>query len=873
MKTKRSKLVRRIGRPARKIRTLPVISLLLLSIWIAAAWVNFDSIKAQTSENENGLQSEYFNNTNLSGNPVLRRIDPDIDVNWNNIPAPPGVNNNNFSVRWTGFVKAPTSGLYRFQTVTDDGVRLWINGQLVIDNWTNHAPARDLSDFIKLIQDRKYQIKMEYFQGTGGAVTQLQWNQPGTKPISIPQALLYPAGTDAPTPTPTPAPTASPTPTPATGTTYLADMRPDGSVTSSGSGASTLRLSADERSAVIRFNFANLTTPVNAAHIHGLANPGENAPIMFDFDTAPRASDGSYLWTFAPLGGLSVEQIVDGIKNGRIYINVHTTQFPSGEIRGHYHRVNGSSVFTPPPSVPTPPLGPISSQDAARFLTQSSFGVTPLELSRVQQLRFEAYLNAQFNAPVTPHVAYLIASERPGQHLDTRSTMESFWQKAVTGDDQLRQRVVFALSEIFVVSDASGMGVDQPYALSSYLDVLQNDAFGNFRDLLKDVTLNPAMGVYLSMRQNDREDARTGRIPNENYAREVNQLFSIGLYQLHPDGTLVLDANGQPIPTYDQSTIIGFAHVFTGWNFGSIRTNENNWRDYFESWDNNSHQTWIVPMQPWENHHSQASKKLLNGITLPAGQSARRDLEMAIDNIFNHPNVGPFICRQLIQRLVMSNPSPGYVYRVASVFNDNGQGVRGDMKAVIRAILLDYEARSPESINQQGYGKQREPVLRLSALLRAFNGHGANGRFQLWNLESPIWALGQNPLRAPNVFNFFEPSYAPPGAISAAGLTSPEFKITDDTQIIGSTNTSSWMIYGDGINGVTLDLSNLLPLANNPADLVDNLNLLLMSGQMSPAMRNIIVSTVNQVPASDSGWRVKMAIHLIVTSPQFAIQK
>ena len=556
-----------------------------------------------------------------------------------------------------------------------------------------------------------------------------------------------------------------------------------------------------------------------------------------------------------------------------MYINVHTTQYPSGEIRGHYRRVNGSSVFTPPAPAPILSLGPTSPQDAARFLTQSSFGVTPLELRRVRQMRFEAYLNAQFNAPITSHVAYLVAHEQPGQHLNDQSTMESFWKNAINGNDQLRQRVVFALSEIFVVSDASGMGVDQPYAMSNYLDVLQADAFGNFRNLLKDVTLNPAMGVYLSMRQNDKEDIRTGRIPNENYAREVNQLFSVGLFKLHPDGSLILDEAGQPIPTYDQSVIKGFASVFTGWNFGWMPKTEGHWRDYFESWDNDSHQTWLVPMQAWENHHSQAPKKLLNGVTLPPGQPAERDLNMAIDNIFNHPNVGPFICRQLIQRLVTSNPSPGYVYRVAAVFNDNGAGVRGDMKAVIRAVLLDYEARSPELINQQGYGKQREPVLRFSALLRTFNARSSDGIYRLWDLESPIWALGQNPLRAATVFNFFEPGYSPPGAINAAGLTAPEFKITDDTQIIGSTNIKSGMIYGDGANGVRLDISGFLPLASNPDGLVDNLNLLLMSGQMSPAMHNVIVSTISTIPASDTQYRVKMAIHLIATSPQFAIQK
>ena len=873
----------------RKERFLLGIGILFLFIWVGASVFDTSSIKAFTKDTEppapnlpqsdygTGLRGDYFENTTeLAGDPIFTRVDSVIDFGWNNPPAPGMGDDQNFSVRWTGYVKPPTTGLYRFHTLSDDGVRLWVNGVLLIDNWTGHPATLDTSGPIKLIWGKKYPIKLDYFQGVGGSRAQLLWTVPQRSQQVIQEYFLYPSLSAPPTsPTPTPTPTPTPPAPPTGGTTYVAELRPDGAGTSTGSGTSTLRLSTDERSAVIRFNFANLTTPVNAAHIHGLADPGVNAPILFDFDTAPRAADGSYLWTFVPVGILSVAQIVEGIKTGKTYINVHTTQYPSGEIRGHYRRVNGSSVFTPPAPAPILSLGPTSPQDAARFLTQSSFGVTPLQLRRVQQMRFEAYLNAQFNAPMTSHIAYLNAAAQAGENVYVNATMESFWQKAITGNDQLRQRVALALSEIFVVSNNSSALDIQPYALSGYLDVLQADAFGNFRNLLKDVTLNPAMGLYLNMLGNDKEDRVTGRIPNENYAREVNQLFSVGLFKLHPDGSLILDEAGQPIPTYDQNVIIGFAHIFTGWSWGGIPTTDGNWY-YGPSPNDNNHLGWRTPMQAWENHHSQAPKKLLNGVTLPPGQPAERDLNMAIDNIFNHPNVGPFICRQLIQRLVTSNPSPGYVYRVAAVFNDNGAGVRGDMKAVIRAVLLDYEARSPELINQQGYGKQREPVLRFSALLRTFNAKAQTGKFRIWNLESPIDSLGQNPLRAPSVFNFFEPNYVHPGNIAAAGLFSPEFQITNDTQIIGSTNQLSNVVYnGFGYNQdrLALDLTEVSAKAADPDVLVDYLNLLLMSGQISPSMRNIIVTTLREIPPNEADNRAKTAIRLIVTSPQFAVQK
>lgn len=626
-------------------------------------------------------------------------------------------------------------------------------------------------------------------------------------------------------------------------------------------------MSVDESSAVIRFSYSNLTTPYTATHLHGPADPGTNGAILFDLDDAPRQADGSYVWTFAPSGTLTVQQIVDAIKSGRIYINVHSARYPSGEIRGHYRRVIGSSSFTPPSAPPPLPSGTPTPNGAARFLTQATYGPTLTAISQLPNQGFSAWMNSQFTAAPTSHVAYLDSVAAAGTPITVNETMEAFWQQALAGDDQLRARVATALSEIMVISANSAL-IDTPYAMSSYMDILNRNAFGNFRQLLKEVTLSPAMGLYLDMLGNDKEDLSIERTPNENYAREVLQLFSIGLYKLHPDGSLILDESGLPIPTYDQSVIEGFARVFTGWNWGGLAKNETNWA--------NPSKNQRVPMEAWASHHSPGEKVLLNGVVLPAGQAPEKDLEDALDNIFNHPNVGPFLARQLIQRLVTSNPSPGYVYRVASVFNNNGQGVRGDLQSVVRAILLDYEARSADLLTQQGYGKQREPMIRFANLLRAFTGRAPSGKFRLWNLESPETAVGQNPLRAPSVFNFFAPNYSQPGAIANAGLVSPEFQITTETQAIGSAN-AMWVLirYGWVYNPdvIQLDFSPFQTLASNPSQLVDQLNLLLMSGQMPTAMKTTIVNAVSALPAGDPIGRVRAAVRLIVTSPSFVIQK
>jgi uncharacterized protein (DUF1800 family) len=653
-------------------------------------------------------------------------------------------------------------------------------------------------------------------------------------------------------------------------TLLIATITPQTGTETPGSGSASLLVAADLGSAVLRFNYSNLTTPVTGAHIHGPADPSATGPILFDIDDATPQADGSLVWTFVPVGATSVAQIVDAILTGRTYINIHTSRYPSGEIRGQFRLAGGAQVFTPPAPPPPLPGGLPTARDAARFLHQATYGPTSQEISAVQAQGFDAWLNQQFQVPLTAHLAYLDAARAAGEEISSNQVMESVWKQAVQGPDPLRQRVALALSEIFVVSDVDCDVGSAPYGLAVYMDLLERNAFGNYRQLLEDVTLSPTMGVYLDMLGNDEEDPESGRNPNENYAREILQLFSVGLLKLFPDGTLQLDgATGLPIATYDQAAVKGFARVFTGWSYGGNDTAD---PDLFYYADEH----YRVPMDAWPSHHSEGPKKLLDGVSTPSGLTARQDLALALDSIFNHPNTGPFIARLLIQRLVTSNPSPGYVYRVAQAFNNNGQGVRGDMKAVIRAILLDYEARAEAVTGNQGYGHLREPIVRLGGLLRVFHGAAPSGKFRFWYLEDATWALGQSPLRSPTVFNFFKPDFSLPGAVAQAGLAAPEFQIFTETTAIGNANFFFYLIYyGYDHDGdvITLDLTPQVALAGNPAQLVDSLNLLLMANGMSTQMRTILINTLSDPELTDHTERAKAAVRLIVTSPEYLVQR
>jgi uncharacterized protein (DUF1800 family) len=527
---------------------------------------------------------------------------------------------------------------------------------------------------------------------------------------------------------------------------------------------------------------------------------------------------------------------------------------------------SGGAAPSPPP--PPPPPAPISTAQAFQFLNQATFGATLEETQAVIDLGYAAWIEDQVAKPASLQLPYLRSLARPQNPAELQADRVDVWfRNVVNGEDQLRQRVAFALSEMLVVSQLGAL-VNAPYALADYYDKLVLNAFGNYRELLEIVTLHPAMGVYLSMLGNEKPDPVRNIRPDENYARELMQLFSIGLVELNLDGTVRTDGLGQPVPTYDQAVIEGFAHVFTGWHFAGAPS--------FElAFPNDNNQT--VPMQLYPEFHDTGPKQLL-GVTLPAGQTGTRDLQMALDNIFNHPNVGPFIAIRLIQRLVTSNPSPGYVSRVAAAFDDNGFGERGDLGAVVRAILLDPEARP--AMHMEIDGKMKEPLLRLTQLWRAYDAASQSGAFPL----APAHIIfGQGPLQASHVFNFFSPFYAPPGEIRNSGLVAPELQIATEYQNTFVTNYIFFLAFdwnsakeNPEPDDVLIDISEELAIADDTDMLIDMVADKLLAGEISAPLRAEIGAMIDRIrvalPGNDAAL-VAEAIYFVVTSPEFAYQE
>ncbi len=508
-------------------------------------------------------------------------------------------------------------------------------------------------------------------------------------------------------------------------------------------------------------------------------------------------------------------------------------------------------------------------QDASRFLVHASFGMTMADVQNVASRGYGAWIDAQFQ---TPRSGTHLAFPKRTDHEPLWGIAESFWTQAVRGQDQLRQRVTFALSEMFVVSgiaNDSELGFwSDPIAV--YLDMLAENAFGNFRTLLDNVTRSPAMGFYLSHIMNDKEDPATGRIPDQNFAREVMQLFTIGLWELNSDGSRRLDSAGQPIPTYGQEEVAGMSRVFTGLSWAP------GWTGGIKDF--------LKPMVFYEDHASRSEKKIVRGVVIPANTSGQESVRIALDTLFNHPNTGPFFGEQMIKRLVTSNPSRAYVGRVAAAFANNGVGVRGDLRAVVKAILLDPEARDAAKVKEPNWGKLREPVLRLSAFLRAFNATNSQNRVAIWGYNDPMNELGQTVLKQPSVFNYFRPDYSPPGAIRAANLVAPEFQIQHESSSTAYANfVSDLASKGFDVRErhpdnppVVANYSTELPLAGTPDTLLDHLNLVLMGGQLSSITRTIIKTAIEAIPAGASDaalLRVQTAVALCMISPDFVVQK
>jgi uncharacterized protein (DUF1800 family) len=521
----------------------------------------------------------------------------------------------------------------------------------------------------------------------------------------------------------------------------------------------------------------------------------------------------------------------------------------------------GGGGDSPAPIAPAPPaVAAISAAEASRFLGQAGFGATDAQIGRVQTLGYSGWLDEQFAAPRSQgHYDWMV--ER-GYAVTTNinnfnGTDNTLWRKLISSPDVLRQRITLALSEIFVVS-MTGLPINwRGFVAAAYMDVLETNAFGTYRTLLGEVTLSPGMGSYLNMRGNLREDPATGRVPDENYSREVLQLFSLGLTELAADGTL---KNGVATDTYGQDTITGLAKVFTGWNNNAANNTDPGYAQR--------------PMVLTAANHSTSVKQFL-GVTIAAGTPGATALQTALDTIAAHPNVGPFIGRQLIQRLVASNPSPAYVARVSAVFANNGAGVRGDLRAVIKAILLDDEARRAPVAGDTTRGKLREPVVRFIQWARTFGLASPTGLWNIGNVSDPSTRLGQSPLRSPSVFNFFRPGYVPPNsALGTLNLNAPEFQITNESTVVGWANWAQTFVQS-GVGETRPDYTAELALATDATALVKRVSLLLSGDTLSAATLATIGTAVGSISATtDAGKRnrVYAAIHLVLCAPEYLVQ-
>ena len=693
---------------------------------------------------------------------------------------------------------------------------------------------------------------------------------------------------------------------------YLAALRPPAGLSSGAWGYAAVRAAGNGLTGRVSLSYSALLGPAGGGELF-ISASGSSGPVVLGL-AAGQVS--GLAWDFAPAAGQSRDSILAALREGRLWARVLSSAAPGGELFGQLLPATGSEASPVPPAPPALPTTPPTLAEAHRFLEQAAFGASPSTVTTLRSQGYAAWLAAQRTAPVTRILPQFQARRaeflaRSGGNEDGWQTpfQESWWQTALTAPDQLRQRVAWALSQILVVSQEGALSGEHE-AATAYYDLLLSHALGNYRDLLEDVTKSPVMGVYLSMLRNRRPDPETGQRPDENYAREVMQLFSIGLNELHPDGTLRLDAQGLPIPTYTQADIVGLAHVFTGWG------------PYYDPatpprWDNGAiadRDSWFLygfdvlrPMSFYPEYHDLGAKRVVRGVTIPAGTDGIAAMDTALDALFNHPNLGPFLGRQLIQRLVTSNPSPGYVHRVAAAFADNGAGVRGDLFATVRAVLLDPEARLTAPNAAFSAGKRAEPVLRLTRLFHAFPPAPPRAGDPRYFLNYQYELTHQAPLGSPSVFNFFQPGYAHPGAIATTGLVSPEFQITSETTVVSESNSfhealnwGKWTAEptvpsnpSSDVLVVTIPLeAEIGILARTPTTPAENFSALVThladkyrGGRLSSALRTELVefhaalpswywTTTDQAILRDRRLSVtRYALHLISIAPETVIDR
>jgi uncharacterized protein (DUF1800 family) len=525
---------------------------------------------------------------------------------------------------------------------------------------------------------------------------------------------------------------------------------------------------------------------------------------------------------------------------------------------------DGPSAAPPTPTPPPVVIVPPTQTQASRFLSQTSMGATKVEIDKVVSQGYDAWITAQFSTPrATSHWDWLVASGYNviGNKDNQNGFTNTVWRQAISGEDQLRQRVTSALSNFIVVGIDGIAGTSyRQFAAAAYLDVLADNAFGNFRELIERVSLNLAMGYYLTYVNNKKANPTTGAQPDENYARELMQLFTLGLYNLNADGTLQL-SGGNPVETYGPADVSGLARVFTGFRADGS--------------DFNTPDRARRPLIQLATDHETGTKTFL-GATIPAGTDGFASLKIALDTIFAHPNVPPFVSKQLIQRLITSNPSPAYVGRVSAIFANNGSGVRGDMKAVIRAILLDTEARSEASLTSASAGKLREPVIRLTNWARAFGVTSPSNAWAIGDTNSQTTRLGQTIGKSPSVFNFFRPGYTPPNTVISTGqLVAPEFQVTNELSVVGYINYMQTLIQS-GTGDVKADYTSILTKATDSSALISEINLVLASGNLSTTTIATIKTAVDAIGTTTPALlanRVYTAILLTMASTDYIVQK
>ena len=538
---------------------------------------------------------------------------------------------------------------------------------------------------------------------------------------------------------------------------------------------------------------------------------------------------------------------------------------------------------------------PTSEAEAARFLLHAGMAVTGDNLSAVQDQGYERWLSREMNAPVALKGTEWLTRQgydevNEENYFFSRSIGDNaLWQQLMTRENGVRKRAALALSEFFVVG-LSALNYDwRSQSIVHYWDTLNEHAFGTYRELLEAVSLHPAMGFYLNTKGNRKADPKSGREPDENYSREVMQLFSIGLFQLNMDGTPKLDGSGNPIETYTNDDVVGLARVFTGYDLDysgldyKLRPGSTNHKVYDPAYAQRPMTTDVTKWR-WPARSSQHSdlEKAFLGTVIPAGTGPEESLRIALDTLANHPNTAPFFASQMIQRLVTSNPSPAYVARVANVFADNGQGVRGDLKAVFKAVLLDEEALSQQTLASPTFGKMREPMLTLAQWAQTFDAVSETKRYKVGDLSNASNRLGQSPMRSPSVFNFFRPGFIPPNSnASANDLYAPEFALLNESSIATGINFMMSVIEGRqwATGDIKVSYAEELELATDPQALLDRLDLRLTANQLSSEARGIILGALqsrNVDAASSDTDKLRLvhtAVMLIMAAPEYVVQK